>query len=320
MQLPDAPPVTPAISRAIAARHGLPVAGATPLPTSGIINLVYALGAGFVLRVPRDHPGHIDQARREAAAIPAARAAGVQTPRLVAYDDRRDLLPVPYSIVERVAGEPLERLEREPAETPEVWRALGRDFARLHTGVGPDGPLDPPATASTLPDPRPLVEKRVADGWFTRLEARWLLAWLDRLAPAALQPMPQRFLHGDAQAMNVLVRPTSHDYLAVIDWGCARWGDPAWDFVGMPLRAVPLALAGHREIAPLDGDETAEARIVWLNLHLALDMLPRGATPGWSWGERPLAMLLEALRFYLEPPPTPAWGSPLGITSAGPTP
>ena len=51
-------------------------------------------------------------------------------------------------------------------------------------------------------------------------------------------------------------------YEAIIDWGSAGLGDTALDFAGVPLRAVPHMLAGHREIAPLDGDETAEQRIV----------------------------------------------------------
>jgi aminoglycoside phosphotransferase (APT) family kinase protein len=114
--------------------------------------------------------------------------------------------------------------------------------------------------------------------------------------------VPPRFVHGDPQATNILVQPGTRRYLAVIDWGCARWGDPAWDFIGMPMRAAPLVLAGHREVAPLDADETAEARITWAQVYIALDLLPRGAAPGCSWGERPLAMLLEILRFFLERP------------------
>src|SRR5262249_19074523 len=74
------------------------------------------------------------------------------------------------------------------------------------------------------------------------------------------------------------------------------------DFAGVPSRAVPFMLAGHREIAPLDADQTAEARIVWRHLQLALWSLPRGAVPSRSWAERPLAMLLEVLRFFADPP------------------
>ncbi len=71
-------------------------------------------------------------------------------------------------------------------------------------------------------------------------------------------------------------------------------------------RAAPFLLEGHRAVAPLDGDEGAEARVLWRHLQFALAVLPRGAAPGLSWGERPLAWLLEALRFFLESP-GPRW-------------
>jgi hypothetical protein len=37
----------------------------------------------------------VDQAIRESVAIPAAIAGGVRTARLIAFDDRLDILPVP---------------------------------------------------------------------------------------------------------------------------------------------------------------------------------------------------------------------------------
>jgi aminoglycoside phosphotransferase (APT) family kinase protein len=304
MRLPNHVSVSPEAARAIAARHGLGDRRVVRLADTGIINAVYLLGDNLVLRVPRDHPGHVAQARAEAVAIPAARAAGVRTPALVAYDDACDLLPVPYLVVERVRGRALSELDLEPGETSDVWREVGRDLARLHTGAEPSGPV---GELWVRPDPRELVEQRAADGWFTALEARWLGAWLDRVAATALPaPAVERLLHRDAQATNIVVEPGSLAYAAILDWGCAGLGDPAWDCFGMPLRAVPFLLEGHREVAPLDGDDTAEARILWRHVQWSLAHLPRGAIPGLSWGERPLAWLLEVLRFFLDGPP-PRW-------------
>jgi hypothetical protein len=76
--------------------------------------------------------------------------------------------------------------------------------------------------------------------------------------------------------------------------------DAAFDFFGLPLRAVPFVLGGHRSVAPVDGDEGAEARILWRHLWFALRILPRGAAPGMSWGGRPLAWLLEVFRLFQE--------------------
>ena len=138
-----------------------------------------------------------------------------------------DLLPVPYLIFDRVRGQALGSLDLEPVATPDVWRALGRDLALLHACVGKDGPAGKLARGEVFPDPRELVEQRAADGWFTSLEARWLAAWMERLVSAAQAPAGESFLHGDVQATNVMVSSEPLAYLAVLDWGCARWGDPA---------------------------------------------------------------------------------------------
>ncbi len=154
MDLPDFPDLSDEVLRAIAARYGGPV---VRLPERGIFNAVFLLGEDLILRVPRDHPDFVAAARREAVAVPAARAAGVRTPLLLAVDDACDLLPVPFLVYEPVRGESLGWLDLEPGATPAVWRELGRDLAHLHTGVAdpvaapPTRPLAPPAAATTRP-------------------------------------------------------------------------------------------------------------------------------------------------------------------------
>jgi hygromycin-B 7''-O-kinase len=302
MKLPDHTPITPEIVATIAARHGLAGTRFAPLPNTGIINAIYVLDDDYVFRIPRNHPGHTAQTRAEAIAAPAAHAAGVRTPRMIAFDDICDLLPVPYTIFERVRAETLALLDLDPEATPHTWRDLGRDLALLHTRVPNDGPVRDLRTEQALPDPRESLETRAQDGHITALEVRWLTRWLDRLATSATVPVPACVLHHDVQTTNIMVHPTTLEYVALIDWGNAGWGDPAHDFFGMPLRAVPHILAGHREIAPLPEDHTAEARILWRHLQMALAILPRGPTPGLSWGERPLAWLLEVFRFFADDP------------------
>jgi hypothetical protein len=92
------------------------------------------------------------------------------------------------------------------------------------------------------------------------------------------------------------------EYLAVLDWGGSGWGDPAWDFAGVPLRVVPSMLEGYREVAPPGGDERIEARILWRHLQLGLYLLRRDPQPGRSWAERPLGMLVDVMRFLLDDP------------------
>jgi Ser/Thr protein kinase RdoA (MazF antagonist) len=255
--------------------------------------------------VPRAHPGHVTALRRETIAVPAARCNGVRAPRLVAFDESRALLPGPYAMYERVRGRTLESLDADPLAVPEVWREVGRDLAGTHAISGKElaGALGGPA--QPMPDPRALVESHAEAGYFSTFDARWLLAWLEQLAPAALEPTPSRFVHGDVQASNIMVDGDPPRYVALLDWGGAAWGNPAHDFAGVPLRAVPLMLEGHRAIAPLDDDGNAEPRIVWRHVQLALWLATRRPMPGCAWAERPLGMLLETLGFFAAEPAEP---------------
>ncbi|CAA9288201.1 MAG: hypothetical protein AVDCRST_MAG26-3896 [uncultured Chloroflexia bacterium] len=301
MELPPFPEITPGVLQAIADRHGLGTRASTRLPQVGIFNAIYLLGDDVVLRIPRNHPAFVKATRNEAIAVPVARSAGVRTPAILAFDDAHDLLPVPYTVYERVHGETLGRLDLDPDETPAAWREVGRDLARLHAGVsraGPAGRLDEP---ESLPDPRELPAELAEAGHFGPVEARWLEQWLDRLEPAVAAPGQQVLVHGDIQSTNIIVQPRSLAYSALLDWGSCGWADAAFDFAGIPLRAVPFLLDGYREVARRE-DTPAEARILWRHLQLALVLLQRPPQPGLSWAERPAGMLLEILRFFADEP------------------
>jgi aminoglycoside phosphotransferase (APT) family kinase protein len=300
MNLPDFPTLSSDTLHKIAEHHGLVGRTFKPLPSIGVFNAIYLVGDDLILRVPRNHPHFVAALAKEAIAVPAARAAGVRTPQLIAFDDSLTLLPVPYAVYERVQGEALESLGLAPTAAPAMYRELGRDLARLHTRVGPGSPAGQ-LGAPNLPqgDPRPLPQELAAAGYFSSAEAGWLERWLDLLPPILETPQATRFLHGDTQATNILVQPDSLAYLALIDWGGCGWGDPALDFSGMPLRAVLDVLAGYREIAIVPNDHTAEARILRYHLHFALINIRNEPQPLRSWGERPLGYLLEIMHFLL---------------------
>jgi Ser/Thr protein kinase RdoA (MazF antagonist) len=310
VELPPAVPVSDEAVSAIADRHGLGVSRGRILASSGIINTVVALDDRFALRVPRDHPGHVDQARIEAEAIPLAVAAGVRTPDLVAFDDTLEILPVPYLVVDLVAGRDVESVAGDPADLTELWFEVGRDLGRLHTGVDPalwpGAPPEEAATSNLIPwpphDPEALVRQRVDQGWLSYLEGRWLLGWIGRLDDGRGGPVPVTATHGDVQMSNILMDETSGRYRALLDWGCAATKDAVVDFMPIPLAVVPHLLAGHRDVAPLADDDRAELRILRGRIHAVLAMLPRGAAPGTTWGERPVAWLTDLLRFFVEPP------------------
>ena len=179
MNLPDFPPIPPEALAAIARPQHVSVSQIIPLPDIGITNKIYRFGDSLILRIPRNHPHIISLARKEAKVVPAARAAGVHTPAILLFDDSCTLLPVPYTLYERVPGETLGLLDLEPEATPNVWRALGRDLARLHTSIT-EADL-PPEEVGQCDDLR-AAPKTLADaGLFTLMEARWLERLLDHL-------------------------------------------------------------------------------------------------------------------------------------------
>lgn len=136
-----------ALVDAMFARHGAS-GGWQALPSIGLANLVFAT-CDVVLRVATDHPDGVPDARTECVAAPVAHAAGILTPRMIAFDDTRSLIDRPYSLWERVHGETLGLTQLTPAQLAGVWRDVGRELAKLHLRVrecaDPQGWLDPPA-------------------------------------------------------------------------------------------------------------------------------------------------------------------------------
>ena len=246
--------------------------------------------APFLL-LSKEHPDVVADAYTGMIATQAAVAAGVSTPRLVAFDASMDVVPVPFSIFERVHAEPLStRLGAHPQTHSSIWHQLGRDLAVLHANVSavadPHGYLDP---HDRMHDHEELVADLEANGYLGEDAAMWVDAVLRRLRPAVPPPNTfRRFLHGDVTATNVLVRDDG--YHSLIDWDDAGWGDPAMEFVSLPSRAVDATLAGYRSVMPLDGDDNAEQRILWDKLLGAL----------------------HRLRLAPELPASPAWPTPSG--------
>ena len=296
----DATPVTLEALRAIATRHGTRLPSRLPRAWGGATSRVYPLGE-VVVKVPHAAPAAVAAVRTDALVVDAARSVGVTAPRLLALDEGCDLLPVPYSVHERVHGRTLARM-RGAASSAQAWRSVGRELARAHTGVKRAGTLAGlrAFAQSAEVDPRPWLAELADTGVCPPRVARWLGRLLDELAPAALAPVPQVFCHGDVNGANVLVAREGAGaarFLALIDWAGAGWLDPAWDFASVPLRVVPAMLAGHREVAPVTEDATAEARILWCHLQSGLHILHTGGLPTEA-RQRRLEGLVRRARDY----------------------
>jgi aminoglycoside phosphotransferase (APT) family kinase protein len=294
--------VSAATIRAIVARFALGTRKATPFVHSGTSHTIFMLDDAFVLRIPRNHPACISAVAIAAIAVPAARAAGVHTPELIAVDETLELLPVPYTIYERVYGVALEHISREPETTPDVWRRLGEDLARLHGGVPANGPVTKIAAATDDLDPRPWLQEIAAADVCAFGVIDYFETWLERLAPIALIPPSYSFCHGDVNIGNILIDLNTHAYLALIDWAGVFWGDRAYDFAVVSLSAVPWILEGYRTVTPLEADATIEARILWQHLRIGLYGMRSAPQRGEVWATQRLDRLLAGIGVFLTAP------------------
>jgi hypothetical protein len=131
--LTEAGDFEPALVSAIFQRHGI-VELWTRLTATGIANRIYATSS-VVLRIATDHPQAFPDAHTESVAAPVARAAGIRTPALIAFDDSHELIDRPYSLWERVHGRALGLYAPDASTVPGTWAEIGRELARLHLTV-----------------------------------------------------------------------------------------------------------------------------------------------------------------------------------------
>jgi hygromycin-B 7''-O-kinase len=280
---------------AIAGQHGLGADAVRPIP-AGVANEVYLLGDDLVLRIPRSAAFAADL-RKETVVIPAARQAGVRTPKVVTFHDR----DTPWLVIERVPGVDLAQLELPRDQVDEVYRQAGHDLAKLHRTAA-DATPDIPRHQEPA-SPQALVAGLLADGYLDVDAARWLDDWFARLAaqmPAT--PPPLVLIHGDLAPQNLMVDPATGQYAGVVDWGDAEWADPAVDFAKTPPIHLPALLDGYRSES---GESAASLHARALRYHLAWALARlRDPTPKPGqrhWSAPPASRLLALLRLHVPP-------------------
>jgi hypothetical protein len=262
----------------IARKHGFAPPSTMPVPWRGATGQVFPCG-DVVIKIPFDLPSEIQSITVDAGMVPIARSLGVMTPALIAFDDSLEILPVPFAVFERVHRAVTLDVRRDAGRSVEEgWEEVGRQIARVH---GVRDREDLPIALRTFRqspevDPRPWVAEVHEAGVLDEPDVRWLHRLLDALAPEALADIPLVLCHGDVNAANVLVDQDSGRFRALIDWAGAGWLDPVWDFAGVSLDVVPALLAGHRSVAPLVEDGSAEARLCWCQVQIRFHGL-RGA-------------------------------------------
>jgi aminoglycoside phosphotransferase (APT) family kinase protein len=262
---------------AFAEAHGVGGRAIAPMRATGIANDIWALGDDLVMRVGRDSEEAWSDARTETIAVPAARRAGVRTPELVVFDLSRSILDAPVTVYRRVPGDTLGMVLDRRADWSAALRGIGRDLARLHLEVAavddPGGWLDQPDTEDT----REWLEVCARAG-FIGAERRLVERWIDRLEPAAHARVQPRFLHNDVHPFNVMV-DRAGDYLALLDWGDAGWGDPAIEFATLTVDRLGSLLDGYGEGAPALMEDEFVGRVLWNQIGHALRKAARPRSP-----------------------------------------
>jgi aminoglycoside 2''-phosphotransferase len=240
----------------------LEVASAQPNPY-GLNNFVVLVNDELIFRFPRTDEGRT--ALRQEAALLALVRDHIDTPvPAFTYDAALDFVVYPL-----VSGVPIYRhdLLLWPDEAQAVFaRQLGRFLHQLHTI-----PSEPLTAVLGAPD------HDLPGMWDRRLAAvRDLLfphlwadqqAWVASLfAPVTDGRLDMRaytpcLTHGDLASYHLLGDPASGSLTGVLDFGEARWGDPAIDLAAVISSYGESFLWRMAETYPLTNDLVERARL-----------------------------------------------------------
>ena len=216
------------------------------MPDGGMVNEAWRIGE-HVLRIvkERGHKECDDEAKREAAVVPAAVAAGIRTPRFVAWGQADELAPRPYTIYEHVNGKTLGYCELPPDRFADLYHELGRDLAKLHR-IEITEEVRGTFTRDDRHDPAASVRKCVEAGKFPAEQEAEVLLWIEFLKERS-GAASKCLMHNDVHPWNLMYDPADCSLAAIIDWGDAHFADPAGDFATMPIAVLPEMLRGYKE-------------------------------------------------------------------------
>ena len=227
-------------------------------------------------------------------------------------------------VLQRVRGATL--AEQAPDLTP-GRRTSNPSASPAHT---PPDPVQQARTRQLDPGALHVLADRVTQracggGEVGTAQHAWLLERFTLLQPDGPSRADPILLHRDVAPSNVIV---GHDGMvtALLDWGCAEWGSPARDLVGLPIRALPDLLSAYRSALGAassrddrDGDLTLERDALWYHLYLALARLLKkpSTSEDRNWAAPRSATLLDFLAFTSStvPEPWPALLRPISLSS-----
>lgn len=298
-RVPPPAPLPPDVQedlRAVAEQYGVAAPDVVPVPVQGQVNVTVFLGSELVLRLPRTARA-VELLAKESRVIPVVREAGVPAPELIDHDTTLRRASVPYMILRRAQGE---TLASRPLDHPDRGRSLGslgEVLESLHRiRLDQAGPLDavPAPYTFFLPE---LLDRLLEAGEIGSIQQVWLHEQFARLQPEGPAQADPVLLHRDVIPSNVMVDSTG-DVTALLDWGCAEWGAPARDLVGLRLEDLPGLLSGYRTGSG-GTDLELERDVLWFHLYLALARLLKepSTSEDRNWAAPRSATLLDLLAF-----------------------
>lgn len=257
---------SPELVSEIAKRHGLE-GEVSLMPASGMVNEAWAIGDQFVCRIVFQDECD-DEAAREAAVVPIAVEHGICTPRLVAADTSCEVAPKPYTIYERASGTLQGFSNLDPEHFEAAHLEIGRQFAVLHS-IPLSEDLAPLLDHKPWePNPRQSLAKSKDANLVTNAEEAEVLGLFELLEPKMGVRSQRALIHHDIHPWNVFVDEPSGSLTALIDWGDATGGDPAYDFASMPIQALKPMLEAYSETHTVD--DSFVARALYVGMALAL--------------------------------------------------
>ncbi len=235
--------------------------------------------ADYVLRVaPADDAGFIFYEKNMMRQEPEIHGlllerTSVPAPRIVGFDDSREILDRDFLLMERLPG--LTLAEATEVDTGRVMEQVGRALAEAHSiraeqygYLGAHRPMEP---ASNWRDAfatmwRLLIEGVVACGHYNEDESALLLGLFDEFASVFDYSEAACLLHMDVWAQNILV-DAKGDLSGLVDWDRAVWGDPEIEFAVLDYCGVSTPDFWKGYGAPRNTSEEGRIRQVFYYLY-----------------------------------------------------
>lgn len=255
------------------------------LPTLGMVNEVWRV-ENAVIRICTDEEAERD-AKIEEIVVPLAIQAEVRTPKLIHADHSQRLVDGSYTVYERVEGQTIGELDANQGKTRGAFVQIGREIAKLHRLPKLQGD---PMRLLTKPEFEGIaaqLEKAEGSGLIDSADRAWIEAWFCKLKPEA-DPILDTIVHNDLHPWNVMAKADTAEFVAIIDWGDAGYGHPAFDFIGTPLWCIPPMLDGYvEEGGTIEGDFIPVLLSQWMVNALwdgrCLPGHPEYARKWWRW-------------------------------------